>query len=490
MERDWFERDWFEIEPDVIEQEKARLREIAAELEITLATHGQTEYVRQAATIREAIYDIRQFNDIRQFIHMLRPSWDDLSGGYECLRAFLFELPAQLRPVTVAHWRRLDEMATTLGLGEGRAEAEDFGQPVDRSFLHPLHHNAYRLPLELDEADIRAVAAFADEAFQRAVRISRPLPERLNGSAYSCYLNDLHEVLADQRPVRWIPRAQDVFGFNTLRLACESALKRQLQVAPYLVQLLLISAHELRRGGSSGFHGRERLRAKLVGGHLIGDLSTYDLNSALALSDLAIESRVFCRSQILYTHESDPAVVRRLLDHWQALRHLTTNPSRAGIAQIDLELRACLRLLLPGQVRQLMAEAHGEIGSAGRSDIPEDTTVKDCYIGRLARTCTDYGENQRSRELVQHIQDRSIRAATEAALSLAASERGDLDVAEDFRARFIYDHPDTSSPGQNVSIAALELRRFPRLWGYPDFPAERWDDLHPYPYLEAAEVAS
>ena len=113
---------------------------------------------------------------------------------------------------------------------------------------------------------------------------------------YVCHVN---ETLVHGSS-NFFSRQSNIRRFLIFQAACEFALSQNNRWAAPLIRSLIVAAQELREGGSTGYHGAERLRAKLIVGRLIGELSAFDFEAAITLADSTIESITFSRSQILY----------------------------------------------------------------------------------------------------------------------------------------------------------------------------------------------
>jgi hypothetical protein len=268
------------------------------------------------------------------------------------------------------------------------------------------------------------------------------------------------------------PTEENIRAFDVLRCACVKAIACRSEWVPPLILCLTVAAHELRRGSSTGFHGVERLRAKLIVGHLIGELSQWDINAALCLADSTIESVSFSRSQILYQHENSERNLRKLVRRWYESDH-------PGCLDVT-----CQTLIFLGKrkdarnelerAKSFLLSPNPNAGSTYHQEYHE-RIVADVYLGRLARTLSliDIEEGMKwSTEVASPAL--SLGCQLSCLIQGEVTSKSTLD-------RLIASVKDFARRNgllmQNVAVAAFEMVHFPSARRYPEFPAERWDDI-------------
>ena len=262
--------------------------------------------------------------------------------------------------------------------------------------------------------------------------------------------------------------------FDLFRAASQLALEIKDAWAPPLIRVSIVAAHELRTAGSTGMHGPDRLKAKLAVGKLIGDLSQYSLDDALTLVDLTIESATFSRSQVLYAQEHNPEALARLIERWHLKEHpldrdivAQAHLFRGEKAQAHDILRAAKRDLQTAQSR-CYESGRGEYFVKSYSE-----HLEDIYLARLSRTLALL-DPEEALQWCGEITTRAIRNSTilhifqnNPAINSMTGLKSELRQA-------------AADPGFNVTdfwMPAYELHYLPFLRIYPEFPAERWEDL-------------
>ncbi len=273
----------------------------------------------------------------------------------------------------------------------------------------------------------------------------------------------------------------DAQNFNILAIACQLALETRDKWSPALVRLLIVAAQELRGCGSSGMHGPKRLAAKLRVGKLIGALSQYDLANALWLADMTIESVSFSRAQILYANENDPESIKELVNRWQKDEHPLYG---------DIVAQGHVFLGELSSARDVLKHAKAHLHSAQNRNYSSDRGeyfvkrypehLEDIYLARLCRTMA-LVDREVAFAWSDEIATPNIRIAGYLHLVWLA-----IDHEASCGSWRLNDIQQWIQDGgfslDDFWLPAYQLDQLPYLKYYPDFPAERWNDLLENPF--------
>lgn len=273
------------------------------------------------------------------------------------------------------------------------------------------------------------------------------------------------------------PTAKDIEAFDTLRAACELALVKRDVWGPALIRCLIVAAHELRVGGSTGRHGPARLRAKLIAGSLIGRLSAYDLDGAAELADLTIESISFSRSQILYEQEHNPENLMALVKRWSKK---SEHPMRLDVTAQALifarKFSKAKEILAAG--KRMLLKGKNRCYSSDRGEYYERTytgLLADIYLARLVRTLSQL-DAEEALGWCEGISGPIIRLTCRLYVLQNGDKLGGRQVAEEID-RLNYFAEEHGLRRKNLSLPAYELEHLATIQFYPDFPPERWHEL-------------
>jgi hypothetical protein len=287
-------------------------------------------------------------------------------------------------------------------------------------------------------------------------------------------------------------RTQNFFSiddqsFKIIALASQLALEAKDAWAPPFIRLLIVAAQELRRGGSSGMHGPERLAAKLRVGKLIGELSQYDLQNALFLADLTIESISFSRAQILYANEHHPEVLHMLTDRWRQDKHPLYGDIIAQGYTFLGEQSQAYEVLKAAKEHLHTAQDRNYSTERGEYFVKRYTEhLEDIYLARLCRTMAMINCAE-GLSWCDEIATPNIRIAGYLSIFWSAANKNGFQA--DWRIgeikRIIM---DSGFMLDDFWLPVYQLKQLPYLKYYPDFPAERWRDLLENPFISIDSI--
>lgn len=242
-----------------------------------------------------------------------------------------------------------------------------------------------------------------------------------------------------------------------------------------LIRSLIVAAQELRVGGSTGLHGAARLCAKLIVGKLIGDLSAFDFEAAITLADLTIESVTFPRSQILYQSQNEPDRLEVLAKRWGDSPH----PARLDIVAqafcFSREVKKGLETLM--RAKQHLETDRTRCYSGARGDYDVRTysgVLADVYLARLARSLSRI-DLDAAFEWSDEIQSPVVKLGCQ--ICCLNEARTDPAKIRRHMARVAGEVNESCRLAEQVSIPGFEVQTLACTSPYPDFPAERWEDL-------------
>lgn len=298
-------------------------------------------------------------------------------------------------------------------------------------------------------------------------------------SAWSAARACLRELVGLDTNPFFGPTLNSIYAFDTLRAACNLALADEDDWAAPLIRCLIAAAHELRQGSSTGRHGSERLRAKLIVGRLIGELSRFDFQASLTLADLTVESVSFSRSQVLYEHATHPDALRTLIEVWSKETHPVRLDVLAQAFVFAGEQRSARDTLKVG--KKLLRKDQTQHSVSSRTEHWEwsekkySVYLQEIYFARLARTLSllDIRDALKWSEQIS-LPPVSLGCRLWCLTHGAAVSPALLSAASATTRQFAEKH---GLQRDDVSLVSSELSTLPFTRFYPDFPAEQWEEL-------------
>lgn len=445
----------------VVEKELAEIRRLLAKAEGLICLKSNDErFCEQAKFSRNLVHDTPDPNNVKRGVgiltNLLKQMKERKLSGFERLNRELLQFQRRSHLMSEFGPLLVFDDVTNADLTE-----------VAANILISLHNDwrigPHFMPIhksdKLSGPDLeRAFSKWYDFAYSHAVVCVR----RLVGLKTNSFAG---------------PRTKDIDAFDKLRAACELALVKRDVWAPALIRCLIVAAHELRLGASTGSHGPARLRAKLIAGRLIGRLSAYDLDGAAELSDLTIESRSFSRSQILYEQEKNPKNLTALVKRWSRKNE---HPMRLDVIAQGLifakQFSEAKKVLAAG--KHILLTGKDRSYSSYRGEYYERTytgLLADIYLARLARTLSQI-DTEEALKWCEEISAPVIKLACWLyTLQNRDTSEGRQVAKETERLnKFASEH---NLLAENLCLPAYELEHLATIRVYPDFPPERWCDL-------------
>ena len=312
---------WMFQNREVIEEEVKEIRQLLAKAENIICSNPEDlEFCQRAKTLRMVVHDTPDANNVKFGVETLEKLLQQMQErkieGFENLKKEFSHFKNRSRVLKVLETEnKHSETYKSPLISHKRSFFQEppleFEDIVDDRLIQQANHILVELR---NNWEIGPHFMPFQEDIETPFHMDlEHVFSQWYGYTYRHARNCVRELVGLDTNPFFGPTSGDINAFNTLRAACEIALRREDKWAAPLIRCTIVAAQELRRGGSTGLHGHERLRAKLIVGAMIGSLSRFDLESAIKLADLTIESISFSRSQILYEQENHPEALERLI---------------------------------------------------------------------------------------------------------------------------------------------------------------------------------